>query len=93
MAKADDYKLVVSGLGGVPYISKVSKAKQKGLKEGTGVMLSDRRQIPEEEFINALLQWAMAKIDDPENSTVFIRTGDSSEDIIAEIKLNIDKIV
>lgn len=51
---AKNYKLMVSGLGGKVYIGKTTKTPH--------VMSSDRVEVPEDEFINAVLVWAQAKI-------------------------------
>ena len=54
MAKIQDYSLLVSGLGGTVYIAK--KTKQPN------IMSADRVKVPEGEFINAVVTWAVSKI-------------------------------
>jgi hypothetical protein len=51
---AKDYQLVVSALGGVPYITKKPKKER-------GVMLDDRIRVPESNFIGAIIAWARGK--------------------------------
>lgn len=66
---AKNYKLMVSGLGGKVFIGKPTKTPH--------VMSSDRVVVPEEEFINAVLVWAIAKIKKGDN--VLAITGENDE--------------
>ena len=48
---AKDFRLVVAGLSGSPYIATVSK-------KNPGVMNSNRREVPLGEFVKAIIEWA-----------------------------------
>lgn len=50
MSKFDKARLVVSGLGGAVYIAEI--LKQPNLMSST-----NRRMVPEQEFIDAMLHW------------------------------------
>lgn len=63
---AKNYKLMVSALGGKVYIGKTTNTPH--------VMSSDRVVVPEEEFINAVLQYVVAKL----------KKGDSELEITTE---------
>jgi hypothetical protein len=84
---AKNYKLMVSGLGGKVFIGKTTKTPH--------VMLSDRVVVPEEEFINAVLAWAIAKIKKgKKGDNVLVITGENDErcfKIIIEDKKFLEK--
>ncbi len=76
---AENYHLAVSGLGGKPYITKVSKADHR-------IMTNDRREVPKGEFIQAIMDWTIKQIDKG-SDTLNITIGGK---VVAEIKI-IDK--
>lgn len=51
---ADKFKLVVSGLMGKVWITKLTNAPH--------IMSTDRREVPKSEFIDALLQWTYSQL-------------------------------
>lgn len=73
---ASNYKLRVSALMGTVYITKVAK--------NNNVMLDDRIEVPESEFIKAILDWSESKIEKGDNE-VSIKNSTGKE--IAFIKL------
>lgn len=62
MAKIQDYSLLVSGLMGTVYIAK--KTKQPN------IMSADRVKVPEGEFIDAVVTWAVARVKKGEDTLV-----------------------
>lgn len=78
MAAADKYHIVVPGVFGSVYIAKLTKTPN--------LMSSDRRKVPEEEFIDAIIQYAIGKLEDG-CSVLLITKGDK---YIAQIQI-IDK--
>lgn len=71
---AKDYKLIVTGLTNTVWIGKELKTK--------GVMSSDRRAIPESEFIGAVLEWALGKAEKNKNNIISIN---NAGEVIAAI--------
>jgi hypothetical protein len=52
-----DYRLLVSGLMGNIYLSRISKTQNN-------LMIGDRRLVPENEFINAVIEWGKSRLPD-----------------------------
>lgn len=55
--QAEKYHLVIGGAFGTPFIAKLQKSESN-----VGVMSSDRRVVPEDEFIDAIERWAIHKL-------------------------------
>lgn len=75
MSAAEKYRLCVSGLMGTVYIAKLTKTPY--------IMSQDRRKVPIEEFISAILQYTLSQIkekDDTMSITI-------DEKVVAEIKI------
>ena len=72
---AKDYRLCVSALTGTVYISKVSKRNQNE-------MTDDRREVPNKEFIKAIVEWVGGQIPDGNNELTITARGEP----ILEIK-------
>lgn len=73
MAAAEKYHLVVSGLMGTVYIAKLTKTPH--------LMSQDRRQVPPEEFLQAVLTYTLSRL--KENSDTLTISVDDK--IVAEI--------
>ena len=76
MKQADKYKLCVSPLTGVAYISKKKKKK--------GIMTDNRRKLETEEVFGFIHQWLEANLEDDEDK-MFITLRDSEK--VVELKL------
>lgn len=74
---AKDYQLIVSALMGTPYIAKKSKRDKS-------TMLDDRRQVPQSEFIQAIIYWAQGRLKEKAH-TLELKSG---EKVVANIILN-----
>lgn len=70
-----DYRLLVSGLMGRVWIAKPTKKPH--------VMSSQRREVPKSEFIDAILHWTHAQLEEGED-TLYITVDDK---VICEITI------
>ncbi len=82
MATIENYRLVVSGMMGSVYIAQLSKKP--------GLMTSNRRKVPKEEFIAAVLQWTLAEIGDKKDGILSITVDDK---VVAEIHIKDKKAI
>jgi hypothetical protein len=74
---AKDYQLMVASFGTV-YIGKQSKANKQ-------VMLNDRVEVSKSHFIQHIMQWTEAMLEDGETE---LEIKDPSGKVVMEIKLN-----
>lgn len=72
---AESYRLVVSGLMGTVYIAKLTKQPH--------IMSVTRRKVPEGEFIGAILQYTLSKIEEGDDTLSITIDGK----VVAEIKI------
>ena len=77
MPQADKYKLVVSPLSGTVFISAISK-------KDPNCMTDDRRVVPKNEFLAAIMHYAEHETSDSKSDTMNITCGG---EVVAEIKL------
>jgi hypothetical protein len=80
MAQADNYRLVVSAVAGIPYITRISK-------KNTQVMTDDRREIPKSEFIPAVIEWTKSQLNEGEDTLILFTMKDGKRIPLAEITL------
>lgn len=83
MKHAEHYRLVVSGLGGTPYISKISSGNKN-------LMLSDRREVPAHEMFKAIEEFAKGQIDEGCN---VLQVKTESGRLVYEIKFPVKELI
>lgn len=81
MAIADKYRLLVAGLSGSVWIAKLTKQPY--------LMSTDRRKVPEEEFINAVIQYTVSKLELGAKTLQITEDGN----VIAEIVIKDPKLL